>query len=94
MLTVKYLSETTNGFRYRHILAGTAGKYLGNKHWLGQEPLYLAGAGDDKFILLTQLFYTQNGDYILQVLIALKHLLHLTGNLIKICTDYVRVKHA
>ena len=43
-------------------LARLAGEDLSNKEGLGQEALYLAGAGYSQFVVFAQLFHAQNGN--------------------------------
>ena len=59
-----------------------AGELLGDVERLGEEALDLAGATDDQLVLLGQLVDAEDGDDVLQVLVALQDLLHLAGDLV------------
>ena len=55
-------------------LAGRAGEHFGDEEGLRQEALDLAGAGDGELVLFRKLVHAQNGDDVLQRLVALEDL--------------------
>ena len=55
---------------------GRAGELLGDEVRLREEPLHLAGARDDELVLVGELVHAEDRDDVLQVLVALQHLLH------------------
>jgi len=65
------LFEAADRIRDLHVLSRASGELRSNEERLRQELLNFAGAGNGEFILLAQLLYTQNGNDVLQVLIAL-----------------------
>src|SRR5207245_2476527 len=49
---------------------------------LREEALDLAGAGYGRLVLLRELVHAEDGDDVLQLLVALQHALHVTGALV------------
>src|SRR5690606_18762591 len=81
-------------FGDRHILAWAASELLRHRKRLREEALDLAGAADDQLVLVRKLLDTENGDDILQVLVALQHTLHLASHAVVLLADDVRVENA
>ena len=78
----------------RHIAPGDAGEALGHEEWLGEEALDLAGARHNQFIVFAQFVNTQDGNDVLQILIALQHTLDFTRGVVVFLAHDVRVKNA
>ena len=74
------MSKTLDGIGDMDVFTGNAGKSFGDVEWLGEEFLDTAGATDDEFIFWSELVDTENGDDILEVLIALEDALNASGN--------------
>ena len=68
-------------------MPGQAGEHLADEERLAQEPLDLAGAGHDDLVLLGQLVETEDGDDVLELLVALQHLLHPPGAVVVTLAD-------
>ena len=69
-----------------HEAAATAREHLGHVEGLAHEALGLAGAGHGELVVLGKLVHTKNGNDVLEVLVALKHLLHLVCNHVVLLT--------
>ena len=61
---------------------------------LGQEPLDLTGAVNGQLVVLVQFLHAQDGDDILQLFVALQHLLHLTGHVVVLLAHDVGIQDA
>ena len=59
---------------------------------LAQEALHLAGAADGALVILAQLVHAHDGDDVLQLLVALQHLLDRTGDFIMLLTHDLRAE--
>ena len=59
-----------------------AGEHLAHEERLRQEPLHLAGPVHGDAVLLGELVETEDGDDVLQLLVALQHLLHPAGHVV------------
>src|SRR4029078_1044821 len=77
VLAVEDLAEAANGLLELHVLAGPAGELLRDEHGLAHEALEAASTGDRDLVLLRQLVHPQDGDDVLQILVALQRSLHL-----------------
>src|SRR5262245_20104759 len=74
--------------------AGRAGKHFGDVERLRQEALDLARARHGQFVLFRQLVHAQDGDDVLQRLIALEDLLHLPRHRVMLLAHDHRREHA
>jgi len=61
---------------------------------LAQEALHLAGAADGPLVLFAQLVHAHDGNDVLQLLVALQHLLDGTGDLVVLLTHDLRAEDA
>src|SRR4051795_5125301 len=75
VLAVSDLVERLDGLRHRDRRALEAGELLGHVGVLRQEPLDAARPRDDDLVLLGELVDTEDGDDVLQLLVALQDLL-------------------
>src|SRR5438045_1903252 len=75
-------------------LAGDAGEDFGDVERLAQEALDLAGAADGQLIFFGKLVHAEDGDDVLQALVALQRLLDGAGDLIMLLTDHRGGQHA
>jgi hypothetical protein len=57
-----------------------AGELFGHVEGLGEEALDLAGAGHGQAVFFGQFVHAQDGDDVLQFLVALQDLLHAAGD--------------
>src|SRR5688500_18885611 len=57
-----------------------ARELLGNEERLAEEPLDLAGAGDDQLVFFGEFVHAEDGDDVLEVAVALEHLLDAAGD--------------
>ncbi len=78
----------------RDVAPRPAGELLGHKHRLREEALDLAGARHQQLVVLAQLVDAQDGDDVLQVLVALQHTLDLAGRGVVLLADDHRVEDA
>src|SRR6187399_515370 len=80
VLAVDDLLEALDRVGDRHVLALQAGELLGDEERLREEPLDLAGPGHRQLVVFGQLVDAEDGDDVLEVLVALQHLLHRPGD--------------
>ncbi|MEZ5287021.1 MAG: hypothetical protein R2712_19890 [Vicinamibacterales bacterium] len=66
----------------------------GHEEGLREEPLNLAGAGHGAPVFLGQLVDAEDGDDVLQVLVALQDLLHLARDVVVLVADDARIQDA
>src|SRR5215467_5248128 len=74
--------------------ARLAGELLGDEHRVREEPLDPAGPLDRDLVLLGQLVDAQDGDDVLEFLVALQDPLHLAGNVVVLLPDVLGVQDA
>ena len=89
MLAVEDLAEAAHRLGDRHVLAAAAGELLGDEERLREEALDLAGAGDRLLVLVGELVDAEDGDDVLQLLVALQHLLDLGRGAVVLLADDV-----
>ena len=94
VLAVHDLLEALDRLRDRHVLAGQPGELLRDEERLRQEPLDLARARDRELVLFRELVDAEDGDDVLQVLVALQDLLHRAGDVVVLVADDARVEDA
>ena len=94
VLAVDDLPEARDRVGNRHVLAGDARELLGDEERLRQELLDLAGARHRQLVLLGELVDAEDRDDVLQVLVALQHLLHRPGDVVVLVADDSRVEDA
>src|SRR5581483_4509064 len=58
-----------------------------------QKALDLPGPVDEELVLLGELVHAEDGDDVLQVLVALQDLLHVPGDLVVLLADVPRGEH-
>src|SRR5690349_20737997 len=80
VLALEDLGERAHGLLDRHVLAPGAGERLGHEERLRQEALDLAGALHGELVLVRELVDAEDGDDVLELLVALEDLLHLGGH--------------
>src|ERR1700709_597103 len=86
-LAVAQLLEGADGGRPGDVDAGEAGELLGDVEGLREEALDLAGAADDDLVLFRQLVDAEDGDDVLEVLVALEDLLDPPGHPVVVLAD-------
>src|SRR5215210_6227594 len=69
-----------------------AGELLGDEERLGEEALEAPGPADDDLVLLRELVYAEDGDDVLQLLVALQDVLDLLGHLVVLVAEHTRVE--
>ncbi len=92
-LTGQNRAESADCLGKRYERTGHAGKCLRHMEGLGQEPLRLTGAVHKCLILFRKFVHTENRDNVLQLVITLQHLLHLTGNRIMLLADDIGLQN-
>src|SRR6266849_6839662 len=76
VLALQDLGEALHGLADLDVLALASRETLGNEVGLGQETLDLPRARHCQLVVLRQLLHAEDGDDVLQVLVALHRLLH------------------
>src|SRR3954462_14446294 len=94
VLAVEQFLEGPDGVLELHVLALDAGERLGDAEGLRQESLDLAGASDRELVLVGQLVHSENGDDVLQLLVALQDRLHAPGHLVVLLADDAGIEDA
>src|SRR5258708_21094705 len=94
VLAVEDLAERAYGLAQGHIDTLEARKLLGGDKRLTEELFHPARASDQHLVVFRELIDTQDGDDVLQVLVALQHPLHLARRVVMVLTDDVGVKDA
>ena len=87
MLALEDLLEAAHRLAPRHVLAFATGEPLGDAEGLRQESLHLARPRYRLLVVFRQLLHAEDGDYVLQVLVALHDLLHALGRVVVILAD-------
>ena len=72
MLAVDDFLEAADGVGQLDVLARDAGELLGDVERLRKEPLDLAGARHGQLVFVGQFVHAENGDDVLQILVALQ----------------------
>src|SRR4051812_43347641 len=85
-------AERVDGLVERDELAGDAGELLRDEERLREEPLDPAGPVDQNAVLFGQLVDAEDGDDVLQVLVALEDLLHATGDVVVVLPEVTGVE--
>src|SRR6478735_4869478 len=85
--------ERAHGVLDLHELAGDVGEHLGDVERLAEEALDLARALDGELILFAELVHAENGDDVLQRLVALQRLLHAARGVVVFLPDDRRGQH-
>src|SRR5205085_4332753 len=91
-LTVQYAAEALHRLRDRDVDPGEAGKDLGHDYRLRQEALDLARARHGELILIAELVDAEDGDDVLQVLVALQHALDTLRDVVVLLAHHARVE--
>src|SRR5581483_1516742 len=92
VLAVEDLAEAAHRLLDGHEPALQSGELLRYEERLGQEALYLARALHHDLLVFAELFDTQDGDDVLQVLVLLQHALHASGNAVVLLTHHTGVE--
>src|SRR5690606_28171219 len=74
--------------------AGEAGEDLGDVEGLAEEALDLAGAADDELVVLGELVHAEDGDDVLELLVALQGALDAEGDAVVALADDAGVEDA
>src|SRR5690606_7225053 len=94
VLAVDDRLEALDGVLQRHVLAGRAGEHFRDAERLRQEALDLARARHDQLVFLGQFVHAENGDDVLQLLVALQGALHAAGNVVVLAAHDQRIELA
>src|SRR4029079_7073394 len=73
--------------------AGRAGEHFGDEERLRQEALDLPGSGHRDLVLFGKLIHAENGDDVLERLVALQDLLHASRHRVMLFPDDERRQH-
>src|SRR2546423_25615 len=82
VLALEDLQEPLHGLLDRHVAPGAPAETLGHEVGLRQETLHLAGAPDDLLVVLGELLDAEDGDDVLQLLVALHRALDALRGLV------------
>ena len=82
MLAIENFFEAAHCVSHRHLLAFAASEHLRHGKRLAEEALNFAGAKDGDFVIGRQLIHAENRDDVLQVFIALQHLLNTASDFV------------
>src|SRR5512140_288699 len=88
-LALDEVLEAAHGVGERDVLARRAGERLGDIERLAEEALDLAGPMTDDFVLVRELVHGEDGDDVLQLLVALEDLLDAQGDFVVLVADRV-----
>src|SRR5437588_460647 len=94
VLAVEDLREALDRVLELHVLAGRAGELLGDEVRLREEALHLPRSGDDEPVLVRELVDAEDGDDVLEVLVALEHLLDAGRRPVVVVGDDPRLEGA
>src|SRR5258708_5872656 len=86
--------EAAHGVFDLHVLAFKAGELRGDEHRLREKFLDLAGTRHGALVLIGKLFNPENGDDVLQVLVALQNGLHAARHGVVLRADNARIENA
>ena len=75
-------------------MPGAAGERLGDEEGLREEALHLAGALDGELVLVGELVHAEDGDDVLELLVALEDLLDARRGLVVLLADDVGLERA
>src|ERR1041384_4018705 len=89
VLAVEDLAEASHRLAHRHVLAAATGELLGDEERLREEALDLACPGNRLLVLVGELVDAEDRDDVLQLLVALQHLLDLGGGAVMVLADDV-----
>src|SRR5690606_16617476 len=92
VVALENAAEAGNGVFQRHVLARRTGEDFGHEERLGQEALNLTSARYQLLVLFGQLVHTQDGDDVLQFLVALQHVLHAASHFVVLLANYQRIQ--
>src|ERR1019366_3297201 len=76
------------------VLAFVAGELLGDEEGLGKELLDFAGAGDDELVLVGELVDAENGNDVLEILVALQGAFDHLGHVVVVLADDEGIENA
>src|SRR6476620_933861 len=94
VLAVAEPLEALDGVGEVDELAGRAGEHFGDVERLRQEALDLAGARHGDLVLFRELVHAENGDDVLEPLVALQYLLHAPRHGVVLFAHDQRREHA
>src|SRR5262249_8431784 len=84
---VEYFLEPSYGLGDGHLLAFTPGEDLSHTERLTEKPLNFPSSKDRDFVFRRKFIHAEDCDDVLQVLVALKYLLHSAGDIVMFLTD-------
>src|SRR5438093_10224560 len=87
VLALEDLLEAAHRLAPRHVLAFATGEPLGDAEGLRQESLHLARPRYRLLVVFRQLLHAEDGDDVLQVLVALHDLLHALSCVVVVLSD-------
>src|SRR2546428_1067684 len=90
VLAIEDLAEAADRLLQGHIFPWSVGEHFGHEERLRQKALDLAGTGHQQLVILRQFVHAKDGNDVLQLLVALQHLLHSTRDSIMLFTHDVR----
>mmetsp|Transcript_1101 Transcript_1101/g.2189 ORF Transcript_1101/g.2189 Transcript_1101/m.2189 type:complete len:518 (+) Transcript_1101:218-1771(+) len=94
VFTGNHRLEGRDGVFQLHLDAVGTGEDFRHVEGLRKETLDLAGTGHDQFVLFREFVHAENGDDVLQRLVALEDTLDVTGHLVVLFTNDGRIHQA
>ena len=94
MLALEDLDEALDRLLERHVLAGRPRELLGDEVRLRQEALDPARTTNDQLVFVGQLVHAEDRDDVLEVLVALEHLLHPRRRRVVLVADDVGLERS
>src|SRR2546421_2555523 len=87
VLALEDLLEAAHSLASGHVLAFATGEPLGDAEGLGEKALNLARPRHRLFVIFRQLLHAEDGDDVLQVLVALHDFLHTLRRVVMVLAD-------
>src|SRR5450756_1980452 len=94
VLAFDNFAEALDGIGELDVLALEAGELLGHVERLGEELLDFAGARHNQLVFVGEFVDTQNGDDVLQILVALQSALDQLGHLVVVLANDEGIQNA
>src|SRR3546814_16707446 len=92
VVAIEDAGETTDGVLQRNVLAWRASEDFGHEERLGQEALDLTSAGYQLLIGLGQFVHTEDRNDVLQLFVALQHVLNAASGVVMLLADHQRIQ--
>src|SRR3974377_340552 len=94
IFAVQDLLEAADSVFDLHVLALQTGKLLGHEEGLREKALNLAGTRHRQLLFFAEFVDAEDGDDVLQVLVALQDFFHRLGGVVVLLADDARIENA